>query len=296
MRDKLEDFLFYLRFEKNLSSNTLEAYKRDLEHFISFLQGEKKNLKDFNREDWQKYLSTLYKEYKIKSIARKISAIRTFLRFLIREGYFSKNYGSIILTPKIPIYLPEVLDEKEIDSILDLPDPSSPLGIRNQAILETLYGTGIRVSELVNLNLYNVNLKEKYIRCFGKGEKERIVPLGDYASESIEKYIKVRDYFKPIDNNALFLNKKGYRITRQGVWYIIKVYSKILGLSKKVSPHTFRHTFATHLLMNGADIRIVQELLGHSDISTTQIYTHVVSSKLHEVYRKAHPLVRRQEK
>lgn len=292
MREKLEDFLFYLKFEKNMSVNTLSSYKRDLEDFIDFLEQSKINIREFKREDWQKYLVSLYNRYKIKSIARKISAIRSFLKFLLREGYLNRNFTIFMVIPKIPIYLPEVLDKEEIEDFLEIPDPKSPLGIRNQAILETFYATGMRVSELVNLNIENVDLTEKFVRCFGKGEKERIIPLGDYATESIKRYLEVRGKFNPKDSNALFLNKQGYRITRQGVWFIIKKYSKILGLSKRVTPHTFRHSFATHLLSNGADIRIVQELLGHSDISTTQIYTHIVSKKLHEIYNKAHPLMR----
>jgi len=296
MKDKLEDFLFYLKFEKNMSSATIDSYRRDLEDFINFLQKEGINIKNLKREEWRRYLVALYKKYKIKSIARKISSIRSFIKFLLREGYINKNYSNFMLIPKIPMYLPEVLDPKEIESFLKIPDPLSPLGIRNMAILETFYATGIRVSELVNLNIQNVDLEEKYVRCFGKGEKERIVPLGDYAVESLKRYLSVRHLFNPKDKEALFLNKKGERITRQGVWFIIKAYSKILGLPKKVSPHTFRHSFATHLLSNGADIRIVQELLGHSDIATTQIYTHIVSSKLHEVYQRAHPLMRRNTK
>lgn len=296
MKDKLEDFLFYLKFEKNMSSNTIDSYRRDLEDFISFLQKEKVNIKNLKREEWQRYLVSLYNRYKIKSIARKISSIRSFLKFLLREGYINKNYSSFMIIPKIPMYLPEVLDNKEIENFLKIPDPLSPLGIRNMAILETFYATGMRVSELVNLDVQSINLEEKYVRCFGKGDKERIIPLGDYAVESLKKYLLVRDSFHPKDKEALFLNKKGERITRQGVWFIIKTYSKILGLPKRVSPHTFRHSFATHLLSNGADIRIVQELLGHSDIATTQIYTHIVSSKLHEVYQRAHPLTRRNDK
>lgn len=295
MRERLEDFLFYLKFERNMSSNTLSSYKKDLEDFIDFLEKTQTNIKELKREDWQKYLVSLYNRYKIKSIARKISSIRSFLKFLLREGYLNKNYSAFMIIPKIPIYLPEVLDKEELEHFLEIPDPTSPLGIRNQAILETFYATGMRVSELVNLNIENVDLAENFVRCLGKGEKERIIPLGEYASESLTKYLSIRNNFNPKDKEALFLNKRGYRITRQGVWFIIKTYSKLLGLNKRVTPHTFRHTFATHLLSNGADIRIVQELLGHSDISTTQIYTHIVAKKLHEVYNKAHPLMRRKQ-
>ncbi|HOP94276.1 MAG: site-specific tyrosine recombinase XerD [Dictyoglomaceae bacterium] len=293
MKEMLQDFFFYLRYEKNVSENTLNAYVRDISHFVDFLDKEKINIKNFKREDWQKYLSSLYEEYKVKSITRKISAIRSFFKFLVREGYVKKNYSSFIQLPRIPLNLPEVLNKEDMEKFLSLPDLTSLIGIRNQAILETFYATGVRVSELVGLNLESVDLQEGYIRCFGKGSKERIVLLGDYAKESLKRYLDVRSEFKPKDDKALFLNKNGSRISRQGVWYIIKTYARILKLPEKVSPHTFRHTFATHLLSQGADIRIVQELLGHSDISTTQIYTHVVSNELHDVYRKAHPLLRR---
>ncbi len=296
MKEKLEDFLFYMKFEKNMSPNTLSAYEKDLQDFVSFLEENKINIKNFKREDWQRYLVSLYKKYKVKSIARKISAIRSFLRFLLRENYIDKNYTGFMIIPKIPLHLPEVLDKREVENFLKIPNPSSILGIRNQAIMETFYATGMRVSELVNLNLQSIDLREKIVRCFGKGEKERIIPLGDYAAESLSRYLDIRERFNPKDKKALFLNKKGYRITRQGVWLIIKTYGKLLGLSKRVTPHTFRHSFATHLLLNGADIRIVQELLGHSDISTTQIYTHIISSKLHEIYERAHPLIRRNSK
>ncbi|HOJ92176.1 MAG TPA: site-specific tyrosine recombinase XerD [Dictyoglomaceae bacterium] len=293
MKEMLQDFFFYLKYEKNVSENTLNAYVRDISHFVDFLDKEKINIKNFKREDWQKYLSSLYEEYKVKSITRKISAIRSFFKFLVREGYVKKNYSSFIQLPRIPLNLPEVLNKEDMEKFLSLPDLTSLIGIRNQAILETFYATGVRVSELVGLNLESVDLQEGYIRCFGKGSKERIVLLGDYAKESLKRYLDVRSEFKPKDDKALFLNKNGSRISRQGVWYIIKTYARILKLPEKVSPHTFRHTFATHLLSQGADIRIVQELLGHSDISTTQIYTHVVSNELHDVYRKAHPLLRR---
>ncbi len=294
MKDIFTDFLFYLQYERNLSSNTFLSYRKDLLDFVNFLEKNNINFVDFNRKIWQKYLENLYSKYTPRSISRKISAIRTFFKFLTREGYIKKNYANFISNPKIPQYLPSFLEEDEILKILNLPDPTTPLGRRNQAILESLYAGGFRVSELVTLNLEDVDLKRGLIRCFGKGNKERIVPIGEYAKESLEKYLEVRTYFRPKENEkALFLNKKGRRISRQGIWLIINKYKKILNLPKKVSPHTFRHSFATHLLSRGADIRIVQELLGHSNISSTQIYTHITSNRLHEVYKRSHPLSRK---
>ena len=296
MRAILEDFLFYLKYEKNLALNTFLAYRKDLEDFIKFLEKKNFPLSNFDRKIWQEYLSNLYFQYTPRSISRKISAIRTFFKFLTREGYVKRNYANFITLPRIPQYLPSFLEEEEVLDFLELPNPNTPLGRRDQAILETLYATGLRVSELVSLDIDNIDLNRGFIRCFGKGGKERIVPMGEYAQESIEKYLAVRDYFKPEkDEKALFLNRKGKRITRQGVWLIINRYAKILNLPKKVSPHVFRHTFATHLLSHGADIRVVQELLGHSNISTTQIYTHITSNRLHEVYEKTHPLSRRKK-
>jgi|YelNatPaOPRAMG01_1025707.scaffolds.fasta_scaffold00401_11 tyrosine recombinase XerD len=294
MNEILEDFLIYIQYEKNLSVNTFLSYKRDLEDFLIFIDKNLQDLSKFNRKIWHDYLSYLYTKYNSRSIARKISAIRTFFKFLIREGYIEKNVSYFITLPRISQYLPSFLEESEVLRFLKLPDPKTPLGKRNQAILETLYATGIRVSELISINIDDLDLKRSLIRCFGKGGKERIIPIGEYAKESIEKYLDIRSYFKPKNNEkALFLNKKGERITRQGVWFIIKTYSKILNLPKKISPHTFRHTFATHLLERGVDIRVVQELLGHANISTTQIYTHITSNRLHEVYKKAHPLMRK---
>lgn len=296
MREILEDFLFYLQYERNLSLNTFLSYKRDLEDFIVFLERKKSKFFNFDRKIWQEFLVILYSHYNPRSISRKISAIRTFFKFLTREGYVKKNFANFITLPRVPKYLPSFLEEDEVLDFLELPEPNTPFGRRNQAILETLYAGGFRVSELVNLNMEDLDLKNGLIRCFGKGNKERIVPIGEYAQESIKKYLEVRDYFKPKeDETALFLNKKGKRISRQGIWLIINHYSKILNLPKKVSPHTFRHTFATHLLSHGADIRVVQELLGHSNISTTQIYTHITSNRLHEVYEKTHPLSRRKK-
>ncbi|MCX7845781.1 MAG: site-specific tyrosine recombinase XerD [Dictyoglomaceae bacterium] len=294
MKEILKDFLFYLQYEKSLSLNSFNAYKRDLSDFIEFLIGNGTNLENFNRKIWQEYLENLYSKYTPRSISRKISAIRTFFKFLTREGYIKKNYVNLINIPRIPQLLPSFLEENEVLNFLSLPDPTTPLGRRNQAILETLYAGGFRVSELVNLNLEDIDLKKGLIRCFGKGSKERIVPIGEYAKESLGKYLEIRIYFNPKEKEkALFLNKLGSRISRQGVWLIVNKYKKILNLPKKVSPHTFRHSFATHLLSHGADIRIVQELLGHSNISTTQIYTHITSNRLHEVYKKFHPLSRR---
>lgn len=294
MKEALKDFLFYLQYERNLSLNSFFSYKKDISDFIEFLSKKSMNFEGFDRKIWQEYLENLYSKYNPRSISRKISAIRTFFKFLTREGYVKKNYANLITIPRIPQYLPSFLEESEVLNFLNLPDPTTPLGRRNQAILETLYAGGFRVSELVDLNLEDLDLKKGLIRCLGKGNKERIVPIGEYAKESLEKYLEFRIFFNPKkDEKALFLNKLGKRISRQGVWLIINKYKKILNLPKKVSPHTFRHSFATHLLSHGTDIRIVQELLGHSSISTTQIYTHITSNRLHEVYKKFHPLSRR---
>jgi len=293
MLANLSAFIHYLTVEKGLSKNTLLSYERDLKPFIQFLlDSEIIHYQDVHRKHIMTYLSALKDSGKASStISRNMASIRSYFQFLFREREIEQDPTIHLESPKVERKLPSVLSMKEVELLLSAPEESTPFGQRDRAMLELLYATGIRVSELVSLTMDDVHLNLGFIKCIGKGSKERIIPLGSLAVKSIDIYLqsgrpKLVKRKKP---HALFVNHHGNGMTRQGFWKIIKKYADEIGIHKELTPHTLRHSFATHLLENGADLRSVQEMLGHADISTTQIYTHVTKTRLRDVYAKAHP-------
>ena len=291
MEKYLREYKNYLTLEKGLSENSIISYISDIEIFAEFCKRNNYDLSLVTERVLQEYLVFMKtKNYKTTSISRNISALRSFFLFLIEEKILQDNPLVEINKPKMGLRLPKILSVEEIDKILKLPQ-GDLLGLRDKAILETLYATGMRISELINLDLNSVNLELSYVQCIGKGNKERIVPLGSIAHKAIEEYLKIVRPKLILDYriNKIFLNSRGKGLTRQGVWKIIKKYAEKSGIKKEISPHTFRHSFATHLLENGADLRSVQEMLGHADISTTQIYTHISKKQLYKIYNSAHP-------
>jgi len=288
----IDEFIHYLAVERGLAENTLESYRRDLTQFARYLEGSLDSFPRVARGAIMGYLVSLQKQGKASAtISRHLAAIKSFYHFLFREGLLDYDPTANLESPKLEKRLPRVLSVAEVDLLLRQPETQKPRGQRDKAMLELLYATGVRVSELVSLNVDQVNLEVGYVRCFGKGSKERIVPLGSVAAENVAEYLRrARVKLNPsAGETALFLNHHGRRMTRQGFWKIIKQYARQAGIKKKLAPHTLRHSFATHLLENGADLRSVQEMLGHADITTTQIYTHLTRSRLTEVYRKTHP-------
>lgn len=293
MEDHLQSFIHYLTVEKGLSKNTLESYKRDLKQFVAYLRkSEQSKIEEISRQNIVSYLMVLREQGKATStISRSMASIRAFFQFLLRDQKIISDPSIHLETPKIERRLPKVLSIAEVEALLQAPQSSTAFGQRDRAMLELLYATGIRVSELISLSLEDVHLQMGFVKCLGKGSKERVIPLGRVAIESLEQYIQVGRHKldKKKRSKALFLNHHGNPISRQGFWKIIKKHAKDAGIEKDIMPHTIRHSFATHLLENGADLRSVQEMLGHADISTTQIYTHVTKTRLKDVYSKAHP-------
>jgi integrase/recombinase XerD len=293
MESYVNDFINYLAVERGLAQNTLESYGRDLRQFQTFLQNSQLDfLRNSNRDTILSYLNNLQvKGRAVSTISRNLAAIKSFYQYLVRERHLEKDPAVNLESPKLEKKLPKILSIAEVEELLKQPNTFQPTGLRDKAMLELLYATGIRVSELINLNISDVNLDMGYIKCYGKGAKERIVPLGSIAAKCVQEYINkgrpklVRTY----EESSLFVNHHGNRLTRQGFWKIIKKYALEANITKDITPHTLRHSFATHLLENGADLRSVQEMLGHADISTTQIYTHVTKNHLKEVYDKTHP-------
>jgi integrase/recombinase XerD len=288
-----EDFKNYLKLERGLSDNSVKSYDYDLILFKKFLIANKINDTPLNckPETIKNYLYKSFSHKKSRSLSRSISAIKSFFNYLIFEGYIKDSPISNVESPKQEKKLPEVLTEDEIKNLIDSINLNQDFGQRNKTIIEILYGTGIRVSELVNLKLSNIFFKEKIIKVIGKGNKERFVPLGEVASKEIKIYINNRNELK-IDSKSsdiLFLNRYGRGLTRSMIFKIISDASKRIGLDKKISPHTLRHSFATHLIKNGADLRSIQLILGHESITTTEIYTHLDVFHLEEVLKKYHP-------
>ena len=284
----------YLTVELGLSSNTRLAYERDLRLFCKTLGFKNSDaLVNVNREQITGYMTQLKeKGLAAATIARKLAAIKAFYRFMTAEGYMDANPAEVVEAGTKGIKLPRVLSEDEVVRLLNQPDITTAEGFRDRTMLEVLYATGMRVSELINLTLERVDLNMKYIIAFGKGSKERIVPLGSVAAEFLQQYLeKVRPKLTHADRNTniVFLAFGGHELTRQRFWQIIRTYGRKANITKALTPHILRHSFATHLLDNGADLRSVQELLGHSDISTTQIYTHLTNKRLRDIYAKAHP-------
>ena len=298
--EELKKYLEHLRVQRNLAPATLHAYERDLTHFLSFaydqlnLLDRPETISEVDQYLVREYLAYLTRSgYARSSLARRLASIRGFSKFLFLEGLSNADFGAKVGTPKQTKNLPEVMTMEEIHHLLNgvIPGKTKALQARNTAIFEVLYSTGIRLSELVGLNVHDLDPSNHYLRVMGKGSKERIVPLGEYALASLHSYCVTHrlHLLRGKDEPALFLNSRGSRLSARGVQYIIDQVSIHLEMHKNISPHTFRHTFATHLLDNGADLRSIQELLGHSSLSTTQIYTKVTTSHLKSVYNRAHP-------
>jgi integrase/recombinase XerD len=289
-------YLNYIRVERGLSANTLEAYSSDLFKFTGFLFDRKLGLAKVKRDDVVDFLSSLYRRgLDSRSVARHLVTVRSFFKFLVVDGIVNHDPTTNLESPKIRQTLPSFLSVKEVERLLALPDLNTPLGLRDRALLDVLYSCGLRVTELINLRSDNVDFELGCIRCIGKGDKERLVPIGRKALDSVVTYIKdarpvlLRSRRRAKLSNAIFLNRQGGQLGRVGVWKILAAYGRALGLRKKLTPHKLRHSFATHLLERGADLRSVQMMLGHADISTTQIYTHVMEDRLKTVYKAHHP-------
>jgi integrase/recombinase XerD len=294
--DLFETFLSYLEFEKEFSKNTIESYKNDLEDFKEYLKIINKKPEDIDKKDAFDYLIYLSrKKLKPSSLRRKISSIRSFYRFLIREELIDRDPTNDLTFPKNEKKLPQILTVEEIEKLINVIPKNSLKGKRDKAIIELLYSSGLRVSEIINLKIKDLDFNNNYLKCFGKGSKERIVPFGELAKNYIFDYLNEREK-NNIKSEYLFTTKKGEKLLRQEINNFLRVYSKRAKLKKKVHPHMLRHSFATHLLERGADLRSVQELLGHVDISTTQIYTHLTKEYLKEIYLNTHPLWRKNDK
>ncbi len=286
-------FLDYMLVERGLSQNTIASYGRDIAQFADFSsEMDVVTVSDITEELLTAFLARLNRNgYARTSVARKLAAIRAFLQFLQREGDVERDPAELVENPKPPKPLPKTLTENEITRLLGRPDMSEPNGVRDKAMLETLYATGLRVSELIGLRTDDVNLAVGFLRCTGKGSKERVVPIGEVATEAIKLYLdKARGRFsKGVRSEYLFLTKRGGPMTRVAFWKIVKKYAVAAGITKHITPHVLRHSFATHLLEHGADIRSIQEMLGHASVATTQVYTHVTRERLRSVYKKSHP-------
>ncbi|MDA3128615.1 site-specific tyrosine recombinase XerD [Aliibacillus thermotolerans] len=293
MKWELIDFIHYCQVERGLSNNTLSSYERDLKNYFSSL--EKQGVSDMRHIQRTHIVQFLYdlkeKGRSTATISRHISSIRAFHQFLLREGKMSHDPSELIEIPKGEKKLPDVLSISEVERLLEVSDGTTPLDKRNKAMLELMYATGLRVSELCELKITDIHLHMGFVQCMGKGNKERIIPLGEEAQVAIERYLeKGRPFLiKKKRHDFLFVNHHGNPLSRQGFWKILKEKTKQARIEKKITPHILRHSFATHLLENGADLRSVQEMLGHADISTTQIYTHVSNYKLKDVYQTFHP-------
>ena len=291
---QVQGFLLYLELERSLSANTINSYAFDLEKFRLFIEElDIKGFEDVHDTHIEKFLAQLKKEYKASSTARLLSSLRQFYEYLIDTKSFNIKLNPLEFfdSPKLTRKLPDVLTIEEIEKILSLPDVNSPLGLRDKTILEIMYACGLRVSEVLTIKTSNVLYEDEVIRVIGKGSKERIVPIAASTLEWIKLYItnSRNTLAKPNSEDFLFLNWRGKALSRMAIWDIISKYSKMANIAKKIHPHIFRHSFATHLLEGGADLRSIQEMLGHADISTTQIYTHVDITYLKQVHKEFHP-------
>ncbi len=298
MKEHCKEYLHYLVLEKNASRNTIASYKLDLNRYVAFLEHNKvRNVNAITESDATRFLGSLReRQLSPRSITRTLSAIKGFHKFLVGDGVTKLNPTESVDAPKLPRSLPDVLTQPEIEAILTQPSASlkdkKNLWLRDKALLETMYASGLRVSEVIGLKQSNILAEETLIRVFGKGSKERIVPIGGSALRWIDRYKKVCRLLlahRGASEDVLFLNARGMPMSRMAVWNIVQSNTKKAGIKKEVHPHTFRHSFATHLLEGGADLRAVQEMLGHSDIATTQIYTHIDREYLKEVHRTFHP-------
>lgn len=292
MRSQIEAFLEYMRVERRMTANTKQAYASDLTQYVSTLtQLSVTSWEDVTRTHIVKHLEELSRAGRAtSSLRRALSSIRTFHHYLKMKGVTSTDPAVYLDAPKSERHLPDTWSQEEVETLLESVPVSDPLALRDRAMLELLYGTGMRVSELLDLNVEDLQFDLGYLQCTGKGESSRIIPVSGVAQTFVERYLsQARNGIGGRETNALFLNGRGGRLSRQGFWKMIKKRAKEAGIEKDITPHVLRHSFATHLLENGADLRAIQQMLGHADLSTTQIYTHVNKARLHEVYRKHHP-------
>ena len=293
--EAIENYANYLRFEKNASENTIEAYVSDLQKLQDFAEQNLMNITPItiSYEYLQEFLYQISKiNYSERTQARWISSIKGFFSFLLEDELREDNPSALLETPKLGLYLPDTLSLEELEKLISATDENTDLAKRNRCMIEVLYGCGLRVSELTELQISNINFKENYLKIQGKGDKVRFVPLADYTADFIKNYInniRSKQKINSKHSDILFLNSRGAQISRQMVFLIIKEIVRKAGIQKNISPHTFRHSFATHLLQNGADLRFIQEMLGHSSITTTEIYTHLNTEELHETILKYHP-------
>jgi len=293
-QEQIDNFLQYIAAERGFSVNTAGAYRNDLTQFAAFLRDGGRVGWTLDREILQRYRSFLYeRRYADTTVARKIAAVRSFLHFLEAEGVVDSDLTEHLESPRIGKYLPHSISEDDVEFLLAMPSTDNPAGLRDRAMLRMLWATGMRVSELISLDLEHVDMTTDTVRCLGKGSKERQIPFGLRARGALVQYMDVGrpSLCRRSVEQAVFLNHHGERLTRQGFWLILKAYARRANIDR-ISPHTLRHSFATHLLNNEAELRVVQELLGHSNISTTQIYTHVSRERLRQVYDQAHPRAR----
>lgn len=294
MEELIDQFLNFLSVERGLAANTISSYRFDLVRFTSFLKKRHTaSMEGVKKDDLTMYLLSLKDNgLAANSISRNLASIKTFYKFLVNEGYVKENVAGVLESPRLWKKLPNILNVNEVDMLLNAPDRRNWRGIRDRASMELLYATGMRVSEMVELKTKDINMDVGFIKCIGKGSKERIVPLGNSAKEAINKYMarsRIRLLKKSAPQTNLFLTRLGRKMSRQSFWKMIKRYARKAGIKKDISPHVLRHSFATHLLERGADLRIVQEMLGHADISTTQIYTHISKERLKSIHHKYHP-------
>lgn len=292
MKDFVLKFLDFLEKDKRLSLNTLQSYRRDIEQYITYLNEMKlQNISNTNKTTVIAYLLHLQKKGRATStISRNLASIRSFYQYLTKNGVISADPTEELESPKVEKKLPQILSTKEVELLLDQPKCDDLKGFRDKAMLELLYATGIRVSELICLNTSDINVDMGFIKC-NKGTRERMIPIGSLSIQAINEYLaKSRNLLiQRNDEKALFVNVNGKRLTRQGFWKIIKIYKNQAKINKDITPHTLRHSFAAHLLENGADLRSIQEMLGHSDISSTQVYAQIAKNRIKEVYKKTHP-------
>lgn len=299
MKEDIERFLTYLSVEKGFSENTLAAYRNDLSQLASFVEEEANKHNSmpswagFTRQVMLNYqLHLKERNYAATTLARKVAAAKSFFKFMVAEGHLKENPTQNVASPSVGRLLPKPISISMVRRLLEQPaKQSTHEAKRDSAMLALLYASGMRVSELMSLNVGDVDTKGGFVRCFGKGHKERLIPIAERASQAVEEYEKEARprLLRNKDEKALFLNRRGERLTRQGFWQILKGYAKSAGLDEEITPHTLRHSFATHMLSGGADLRLVQELLGHANISTTQIYTHLTTEHVRRTYEKSHP-------
>ena len=291
MDDLADQYINYLRVERGLADNTVLAYSQDLNRFFRFLESHSLSPLKVTQNRISEYVSMIGNELSARSVARNVSAVKMFFRFLATEGKIERSPARLLESQRLSRRLPGTLTPREVERLISQPDLSNPKGQRDRAMLEILYATGLRVSELVSLELLSINLEAGYLRTLGKGSKERVVPMGVKAMMAVKEYLSSgRPHLTKGNNSSyLFTNLRGRPMTRQGFWKIIKKYGSQAGIKKNITPHILRHSFASHLLEGGADLRAVQVMLGHADISTTQIYTHVTRERLKELHKRCHP-------